>query len=1651
MIRKGFLTSLPVCALIALLAAFLFVSPAFAQDEVPPEVVPTEAPVEMVPTEVTPAEVTPTEVASADGLPAEPEVVVGAPVEEPSLAEVLNEADVVLADAAGEQLSFAARGTLAAATSGDPYFDVGSTRYSFYKTGTFDCGTALNVTCFLSDTPISRALQIMEERTLTPTDRKLYIQPDTYNETVYLDGSADGVKGLVGIKGIDGTADQVVINGHLYIVNFLTGFSVENLSVYNSTSSNDAAIWAALNLGTLKFTDVNAQATGEDMYGMLIDHTGPVELNRVNSDNNGYMGARIINATSVKITNSTFDNNLQNVNDGDGMYDSVANYTGLYLDNVQFGPVTINGVSVSNNIGDGFGIEAYNSAVSVKNSVFDNNDEAGLVDDYGDGLYIDSNSVTLENIQANNNDLRGIKSYANVSFTGTHLHTESNVGSGIEVNTCFDWDDGDSMCDTPGAGTVTIKNSGISGNGGSGLDIYAKGAVTVTSLYSGWNGDDGLHIVTYDSPGSPAIVLKALETPGNDYGIYIDGRGATTLTDFKSNDNRMDGVGISNMSTSAIIFTNASGIFNETRNNGGNGFYIWTMGPVTVTNLDSHDNGLLGGYIDNSFVPTTALPAVMVNVLAPAGFVNGYWNNGTGGLQVLSRGAVTISKISVTDNRGAGLDINNIPPGLVAGAAVTITDANINHNRNGHWDDILEEWVDDDSNNDEDGLRILSKGLITLSNVSSNNNDGYGATLTNTAGTAGVTINATTGKGNEFQWNSLDGLRVLTNGAVALTNVYSSNNLYDDGVNPILGGYGLYIDNHTGTAAVTIKQVGSWCGNNFCTEGNNFSNNLNDGLSISSRGVVTVAFFQARGNRGTGIYIDASGGAGAVTVNGTQNYWESLIDNGVDGLHVSAKGNITISKIRAGGSGHNGAMLQNNIGTGNVTLTDAYFDWNNNYGLEIISSGVVTWKNGFASENFYNGARIVNLPSLVGATGKAVTITNVETSRNGLTGLYIESKGAVTITDSQSDTNSPNYFTAGYDQLVRDNLNDDQVWVFNGLAGEDVTIEVFSSRFNPWINLTDPNGDSISYMDDADEDGTVILTFTDLTMDGQYQIHLGSMYDWNGYGYEMKLYEGEAPIIFSEPDLSANGIYVDNHTGTGAVTITNTYNRWNSNNSGTNVAVLSSGVVSLKGMDLNDSGDDGLLVNNTTAIAGSPGVTLTGVNYSNNDGDATYIITKGAVVVKTADLNNNWGRGFYVDNKNFGSALSPITFTNVNMNGWGSSEPGIYLRSRGIVTFTNITSDGNGGAGMDIDTLGAVTFTNTSAWGNSGYGAHVVTPGIFTLNAPVEGFNWFGNNQDNGLFVEAGGKITLNKVKAQNNGKDWGNNYVSDAYGIYLVNTNGLGLSPIVFTDITTIGNTMDGLKIITNGAVTINTMEARDNTRYGIYIDQTGAPDSTKAIILNKITANNNGYDAARAEALDGLYVNAKGSITTNFLVVNSNAMNGANLLNNNGASTGTVTMLNTLGKNLAIGNNKGVGVNIVSFGAVTVTDLEAIYNKLDGLVVNNMNVAAVVKPAVTLNTIISRFNENGIHVTSSGVVTINGSWSASNRQDGIGIHTAGNVFINNTTSIMNDWAGIWAEATSGTPAFKLTNSTWFGNLRNSIPGDKNLMLSPSWVLTII
>ena len=150
----------------------------------------------------------------------------------------------------------------------------------------------------------------------------------------------------------------------------------------------------------------------------------------------------------------------------------------------------------------------------------------------------------------------------------------------------------------------------------------------------------------------------------------------------------------------------------------------------------------------------------------PVNYYDGFSQNGNGGLRVLSRGAVTISKAIVKENGIFGALINNVPSGILAGVPVTISDSFFTSN----------------SPFGGAGLKVLSKGLITLTNIQANNNGGEGVYLDNktSGGVAGITINASVGKGNQFQGNKFSGLYILTNGAVSLTNIYSVNNWTED-------------------------------------------------------------------------------------------------------------------------------------------------------------------------------------------------------------------------------------------------------------------------------------------------------------------------------------------------------------------------------------------------------------------------------------------------------------------------------------------------------------------------------------------------------------------------------------------------------------------------------------------------------------------------------------------------------------------------------------------------------------------------------------------------------------------------------------------------------------------------------------------------------
>ena len=325
------------------------------------------------------------------------------------------------------------------------------------------------------------------------------------------------------------------------------------------------------------------------------------------------------------------------------------------------------------------------------------------------------------------------------------------------------------------------------------------------------------------------------------------------------------------------------------------------MGPVSITNTDTHDNANFGGFIDNSAASSAA--PVTIKVMVPATTANGFWNNAGGGLVLLSRGVVTISNITVHNNGGTGAIINNVPPGTAAGVAVTISSADFRFNR------------DESDPEAENGLEITSKGAITLTNIVAMDNSGTGVILNNqiAGATAGVTINPGSGTPAAFfVYNGDDGLFIRTNGAVTLTNINATEN----------GDYGVLIDNSTGTAGVTIKSTGTWGAgfdyNDIWEWGNSFSRSGYDGLSIISNGPVSVTVHQARENQDEGIRIIATGGPGAVTVTGTANSFAQVFDNGSDinedGIHIQANGLITLTRVETRGNYAAGAYLINDDG-----------------------------------------------------------------------------------------------------------------------------------------------------------------------------------------------------------------------------------------------------------------------------------------------------------------------------------------------------------------------------------------------------------------------------------------------------------------------------------------------------------------------------------------------------------------------------------------------------------------------------------------------------------------------------------------------------------------------------------------------------------------
>ncbi len=144
---------------------------------------------------------------------------------------------------------------------------------------------------------------------------------------------------------------------------------------------------------------------------------------------------------------------------------------------------------------------------------------------------------------------------------------------------------------------------------------------------------------------------------------------------------------------------------------------------------------------------------------------NAFNSNNSDGLDILSKGAITLNGITANSNTGYGALVENDYTGTTAGITLTTSSSN-QFESNGY-----------------DGLDVYSQGAVTLNSITAYLNGpisggtayGYGVYVDNASNTAlpqAVSILGT----NQFNSNNLDGLDVYSYGAITLVNATASGN-----------------------------------------------------------------------------------------------------------------------------------------------------------------------------------------------------------------------------------------------------------------------------------------------------------------------------------------------------------------------------------------------------------------------------------------------------------------------------------------------------------------------------------------------------------------------------------------------------------------------------------------------------------------------------------------------------------------------------------------------------------------------------------------------------------------------------------------------------------------------------------------------------------
>jgi hypothetical protein len=1635
-------------------------APLIMEEAVPPA---AEAPaLEEPPIEAVPVDGTLLEAEEPVLAETPPEAGISAPIAEEPTA-MIAEPEIVVIDPAGESLDMASQESAQAIVSADPYFTVGLITYRFSEAMNY-CSTNFpgNPYCFDGSTTytvthaIQDAIDYMRVYLgTTPNDGNIYVQQAEYVQNVTIDANTYSV--LSTLKGLIGLADAGIfptISGNVTIKNLLTGFTLSGFTINGGVSITNVT-------GALNLTDLNvSNPSGNGIT--ITGQKGNVTMTRVKSSNNNNYGAYIDNTAAVgnvAITNSAFDDN-----------GNPAVGTGLYIQTN--GTVTINGLSASRNHDTGLMVY-YFSSLTIDNAVLKSNTSGGV----GYGLFAYTAKVApvvLRNVIASNNKEDGLYIQTAGTISLNSVDTHDNTNSGIFLN------------NEAGTGTVSLTNIRSGNNTVYGLYVKSRGAITLSSVTAYQNhgqygafldNSGGTGSVTVTSPAA-AGYAGANSFWGNDngYGLYIQSKGAVTVTNLDAYSNFYDGLYIQNDYGIAGITVNKnlSNWYNGFWDNGDQGIDLSTKGivnlsscvasendhegiliigagAITLTDVQAYNNGLAGAYSGLKIINTAGTGGVTIRSTVIANYMD-FSGNSWYGIQITTKGAVSISSLKVNDTTGrSGLYIDNRTI-TTASPAVTISNGEFN-------------------NNNRSGVEVYSKGAITLTNVSANDNlNNYpGVLLDNTSGSAsGVTIRSSSpSKYYTFNRNSSYGIQISSNGAVAVSNVIAEENIN-----------GIEIQNSAAGSNQPVSVSNSW-----------FNSNNQDGLAISCRGAITLTNVAASDNTsGYGATLSNWSGFGAtgVTIRSTSaTAYYDFNGNGLDGIYIWSNGAVSVGNALANGNGNYGLNIRRYTGVGAISVTRGTFDHNTFGGVQILTTpGVITLTDVTASFNDptiggpeYSG---VYINSTYAGSGGSVTVkSSLAANRyafsfNTLHGLEIYAKGPVTVSNviAEGNQNTNIYISnthafpaAAYPVSVIHSTANDSVtgYGIRITTYGSVTLNTLTANHNFYDGL------NVYAYDPA------IPTPANVTLSGT-----GSEFSRNSVcGLNIQT-EGNIYLmnVVAEGNTGV-GIYLtNNYTGSiGNVTINASASFWNSSSGNDDVGldIQSRGTVSISRLLSNENLDNGIRINNSHANPLAKNVTLTSVEANRNRGSYGLLInSKGIVALNSTSVNSNEHDGIRI-----------ITSGAVNFNGVSASFNSTHeadIPAANATVHERLTSDSEGdiwhfvgnnaipytitlestdfdaylklfhwnsvseewdfvigddssyGAGGGIDDAqltfptgagGLITgddyyllATTPWGWGSPGeyslgfnepgadypapqfLGAfidnHAVTANV-TITSPAAFWSSFSENNYTGLNIFTNGAVSITNTDASKNGYRGMDIYGSSGpTSVTIRNTSTTRLMVIW-------GNKSYGIYVPNAyGAITLSgRIFANNNGNTGVYLKNSNVLDTAPmSVTVTSLTASGN------ADA--GVYVESKGIVTLSSLTATSNQSTLYGVYIKNDFTPNSSVTIN--GSNL-ISDNKGDGLKVATNGVLSITGVRAENNMKRGLSLG----AYTAGKNVTLSNIISQYNsDTGVYLEALGMVTLTNVRSYLNGGDGIYVdaNDAYHIYLNTCSAIGNEGSGIWANS---------------------------------------